>query len=141
MTMASTTPLQPELVDQEPPMKIHTEHHESVAVVRPIGRFSGATLDFLLRDAVTAVIAGGSRQVIVDLADLASIDSSGVGELVSAYAAARNRGASLELARPTREVHDTLAASRLRTIFAVHPTLDIAIAAAANRDSVGEKRG
>jgi anti-sigma B factor antagonist len=120
-------------------VKIHTEHHEQVAIVRPVGRFAGSTLDFLLRDAVTVAIAGGSRHVILDLADLPTIDSSGVGELVSAYAAARNRGVPLAMARPTSAVRKTLAATRLGNIFALHPSLDVALGAAASPEAVAEK--
>jgi anti-sigma B factor antagonist len=110
-------------------MKIRTECRDRVAVVRPIGRFAPAVLDFRLRDSVAAAINSGARHVVLDLADLSRIDSTGVGELVSAYEAARKRGATLYLARLSPVVSEVLAASRMRGLFTVHSTLDGALAA------------
>ena len=127
----------PQLDDptEDAPLKIHTEHRDHLAIVRPVGRFAGSNLDFMLRDAVAAVIAAGSRHVVVDLADLPRIDSSGIGELVSAYAAARNRGATLEFARLSPMVAEVLATSQLRSIVTVHDTLDSALASAGGSDA------
>lgn len=79
---------------------------------------------------MAAAISSGARHVVLDLADLSRIDSTGVGELVSAYEAARKRGATLNLARLSPDVSAVLAASRMRGLFAVHLTLDGALAAA-----------
>jgi anti-sigma B factor antagonist len=111
-------------------MKIRTECKGEVAVVRPIGRFAGGVLDFQLRDSVAAAIASGARHVVLDLADLARVDSTGIGELVGAYAAARKRGASLALARLSPGVAGVLAASRLGFLFSIHQSVDGALAAA-----------
>jgi anti-anti-sigma factor len=111
-------------------MKIRTECMGVVAVVRPIGRFAGGVLDFQLRDSVAAAVASGARHVVLDLADLSQVDSTGIGELVGAYAAARKRGASLALARLSPGVAGVFAACRLGTLFSIHSTLDSALAAA-----------
>jgi anti-anti-sigma factor len=111
-------------------MKIRTELMGEVAVVRPIGRFAGGVLDFQLRDSVAAAVANGARHIVLDLADLSRVDSTGIGELVGAYAAARNRGASLVLARLSPGVTGVLAASRMGSLFSIHATVNSALAAA-----------
>jgi anti-anti-sigma factor len=110
-------------------MKIRTELMGEVAVVRPIGRFADGVLDFQLRDSVAAAVASGARHVVLDLADLTQVDSTGIGELVGAYSAARRRGASLALARLSTAVAGVLAASRIGALFSIHETVDSALAA------------
>jgi anti-sigma B factor antagonist len=45
------------------------------------------------------------------------IDSSGVGELVSAYTTVRNQGGDLKLLNLTKRVHDVLQITKLYTVF------------------------
>jgi anti-sigma B factor antagonist len=69
--------------------------------------------------ALTAVAASGP-QIIVDLADLEFIDSSGLAALVRARRQATNAGFDLLLAAPTQQVRRMLAITRLIDFFTVH---------------------
>jgi len=109
-------------------MKVLTERRGHIAVVRPVGRLVGGP-GFALRESVAAAIAAGSRRVILDLGDIAEIDSGGIGDLVSAYTTATKRGGSLGLAHLSPGVAEALGASRLATIFTIYSTVDEAIAA------------
>jgi len=71
----------------------------------------------LLRDAVRKLIADGKKKIILNLAQLDYIDSSGVGELVGAFTTVRNAGGELKLLNLTQKVHDILYVTKLYTVF------------------------
>ena len=50
-------------------------------------------------------------------ADVTYIDSSGIGELVSAFTSVRNAGGDLKLLKLTKKVHDLLQITKLYTVF------------------------
>lgn len=78
-----------------------------------------------------AAIAAGRPQVIVDLAGLEFIDSSGVAALARGRKLARQAGGDMLLAAPRQQVLRVLAAIRLTEAFHVHPSVDEAAGDAA----------
>jgi anti-sigma B factor antagonist len=72
-----------------------------------------------LRDAVRNLIADGKKKIILNLAGVDYIDSSGVGELVSSYTTVRNAGGELKLLNLTQKVQDVLYVTKLYTVFDV----------------------
>jgi anti-sigma B factor antagonist len=74
-------------------------------------------------DALTAVAAREPR-IIVDLAGLEFIDSSGVAALARGRRQAWQAGGDLVLAAPQREVLRVLAITRLTDAFSVHATVE-----------------
>jgi anti-sigma B factor antagonist len=71
-----------------------------------------------------AVIATSDREVIVDLAGLEFIDSSGLAALVQARKHARRAGSDLLLAAPQKQVLRLLTITRLIDAFAVYARVD-----------------
>lgn len=70
-----------------------------------------------LRDAVRSLISQGKKKIILNLAQVDYIDSSGVGELVGAFTTVRNAGGELKLLNLTQKVHDVLHVTKLYTVF------------------------
>ncbi len=70
-----------------------------------------------LRDAVRNLVAEGKKKIILNLADVDYIDSSGVGELVGSFTTVRNAGGELKLLNLTQKVHDVLHVTKLYTVF------------------------
>jgi len=70
-----------------------------------------------LRDAVRNLVAEGKKKIILNLAAVDYIDSSGVGELVGCYTTVRNAGGELKLLNLTQKVHDVLHVTKLYTVF------------------------
>jgi anti-sigma B factor antagonist len=73
-----------------------------------------------IRDAVRDVLAKGSNKILLGLADINYIDSSGIGELVSALTAVKNAGGSLKLLQLTKKVKDLLQITKLYTVFDIY---------------------
>lgn len=80
-----------------------------------------------LRKTVRELIERGHRKILLNLADVDYIDSSGIGELVSAYTAVQGVNGELKLLQLTRRVHDILQITRLFTVFDVQSDEDAAL--------------
>jgi len=70
-----------------------------------------------LRDAVRGLVAEGKKKIVLNLADVDYIDSSGVGELVGCFTTVRNAGGELKLLNLTQKVKDVLHVTKLYTVF------------------------
>lgn len=100
-------------------MKITTRQVDGVTILDLSGRITLGEGSVMLRDAVRDLLAKGSKQILLNLGDVNYIDSSGIGELVSAYTTARNQGGELKLLNLTKKVHDLLQITKLYTVFDV----------------------
>jgi anti-sigma B factor antagonist len=70
-----------------------------------------------LRDAIHNLIEEGKKKIILNLAGVDYIDSSGVGELVANFTAVRSSGGELKLLNLTQKVQDVLYVTKLYTVF------------------------
>jgi anti-sigma B factor antagonist len=98
-------------------MTITTREVSHVTIVDINGRITLGDETGLLRDTVRSLIAEGKKKIVLNLAHVDYIDSSGVGELVSSFTAVRNAGGELKLLGLTKKVHDVLHVTKLYTVF------------------------
>ena len=98
-------------------LKIQHRKSDEVAIVDLDGRLTLGENSVALREAVRGLLAAGQQKIIINLANVGYVDSSGVGELVSAYAAARRVDASLKLLNLTQKMEGLLQITKLLTIF------------------------
>lgn len=90
----------------------------NVAVVKVTGDITlNRGGDVLLKDKVHSLIQQGHKNLLVDLSGVSYVDSAGLGELVQAYATARNRGGVLKLLHITKRLRDLLVVTKLLTVF------------------------
>ncbi|HTG29167.1 MAG TPA: STAS domain-containing protein [Methylomirabilota bacterium] len=92
----------------------------AVTVLELSGRITLGEGSALLRSTMRELLDEQRLKILVDLGDINYIDSSGIGELVSAYTTAKNRGGELKLLHLTKKVHDLLQITKLYTVFDVH---------------------
>jgi anti-sigma B factor antagonist len=100
-------------------MKASTRRVDGVTVVDLSGRITLGEGSVILRDMVRDLISKGDRKILLNLGDVTYIDSSGIGELVSAFTTVRNQGGELKLLKLTKKVHDLLQITKLYTVFDV----------------------
>ncbi len=98
-------------------MKISTRQVDGVTILDLSGRITLGEGSVQLRDAVRELLSKGSKDILLNLADVNYIDSSGIGELVSAFTTVRNQGGELKLLKLTKKVHDLLQITKLYTVF------------------------
>ena len=100
-------------------MKASVRQVEGVIVVDLSGRIKLGEGSSILRETVKDLLAKGHKKILLNLGDISYIDSSGIGELVSAFTSVRNQGGELKLLNLTRKVHDLLQITKLYTVFDV----------------------
>ena len=98
-------------------MKASVRQVEGVIVVDLSGRIKLGEGSSVLRETVKDLLAKGHKKILLNLGDISYIDSSGIGELVSAFTSVRNQGGELKLLHLTKKVHDLLQITKLYTVF------------------------
>jgi len=99
------------------PLTIDTREVSHVSILDIKGRIVLGEEIRDLRDAVRSLVAQGKKKIILNLAGVDYIDSSGVGELVGCFTTVRNAGGELKLLNLTQKVHDVLHVTKLYTVF------------------------
>ena len=90
-----------------------------VTVVELSGRITLGDGSALLRKTIRGLLEEQRRMILLNLADVDYIDSSGIGELVSGYTAVKNQSGELKLLHLTKKVRDLLQITKLYTVFDV----------------------
>ena len=88
-----------------------------VTIVDLSGRIVLGEGSALLRDLFRDLVREGNKKIRLNLSDVNYIDSSGLGELVSAFTSMRSQGGELKLLNLTKKVHDLLQITKLYTVF------------------------
>ena len=101
-------------------MKTGTRHVDGVTIVDLSGRITLGEGSVILRDTVRDLVGKGNKKILLNLGEVNYIDSSGIGELVSAFTTVRNQGGELKLLNLTKKVHDLLQITKLYTVFDVN---------------------
>ena len=73
-----------------------------------------------LRGEIRKLLDEGHKKILLNLGDVSYVDSSGIGELVSAYTTTSNKGGSLKLLNLTKKLQELLSITKLLTVFDVH---------------------
>jgi anti-sigma B factor antagonist len=98
-------------------MKANNRQVDGITVVDMSGRITLGEGSVVLRDSIRDLISKGQKKILLNLGDVTYIDSSGIGELVSAFTAVRREGGELKLLNLTKKVHDLLQITKLYTVF------------------------
>jgi len=110
-------------------LKFTTRQVDGVTILDLNGRITLGDGSVVLRDAVKDVLGKGSKSILLNLANVDYIDSSGLGELVSAFTTVKNQGGELKLLHLTNKVHDLLQITKLYTVFDIKDDEASAVAA------------
>lgn len=100
-------------------MKISTRQLDGVTIVDCSGRITLGEGSVTLRDTVGQLLSKNQKKILLNLGEVNYIDSSGIGELVSAFTTVRKQGGELKLLNLTKKVHDLLQITKLYTVFDV----------------------
>ncbi len=98
-------------------LQIHSREVSGVTILDIRGRIVLGDEIHRLRDAVRKLVAEGQKKIILNLAEVDYIDSSGVGELVGSFTTVRNAAGELKLLNLSPKVKDVLYVTKLYTVF------------------------
>lgn len=103
-------------------MSVKTKFRETAnaVILKVSGRItlgaSGPSLQHGIRD----LLDGGHKNIILDLAGVTFLDSSGLGQLVGSYSTAVSHGSEIKLLNLNRKVYDLMQITKLYTVFAIY---------------------
>jgi anti-sigma B factor antagonist len=108
-------------------MNVATRQVDGITILDLSGRITLGEGSVTLRDSVRDLLAKGSKNILLNLGNITYIDSSGIGELVSAFTSVKNSGGELKLLNLTKKVHDLLQITKLYTVFDIKDDEAVAI--------------
>jgi anti-sigma B factor antagonist len=109
-------------------LSIASREVDGVTVLDLKGRITLGEGSVVVREAVRDLIGKGSKNILLNMGDVNYVDSSGLGELVSAFTTAKNQSAALKMLSLTKKVHDLLQLTKLYTVFDIYDDEASAIA-------------
>ncbi len=92
------------------------ELRDDLAIIRPAGRLNMVTAP-ALREVVAQAVQSGKSHLVVDLAEVEFMDSSGLGALIGALKTTRDAGGDLRIASPGEQVRMVLKLSNVDRIL------------------------
>ena len=98
-------------------MTASTRLLDGVTIVDLSGRIVLGEGSARLRVLVRNLLSEGNKRILLNLGDVNYIDSSGLGELVSAFTSVRSQGGELKLLNLTKRVRNLLQITKLYTVF------------------------
>jgi anti-sigma B factor antagonist len=98
-------------------MTLKTRRIDDIVILDLGGRITIGEGTVILRNEIQKLLDRGDSKVLLNLADVDYIDSSGLGELVTSFTTVRNQNGQLKLLSLTRRVRDLLQITKLLTVF------------------------
>jgi anti-sigma B factor antagonist len=98
-------------------VKLTTHQKGDVTVIDIGGKLTLGEGTSSLRTKIRELVEGGSRRIVLNMADVAHMDSSGLGELIAAHTTVTTAGGEIKLLNLARRVHDLLKITKLYTVF------------------------
>jgi anti-sigma B factor antagonist len=100
-------------------VKITTRQVGDVSVMDASGRITLGEGASSFRETLRELVSKGNKKLLLNLADVSYIDSSGIGELVSGFTTVTNQQGQLKHMNLTKRVRDLLQLTKLYTVFEV----------------------
>jgi anti-sigma B factor antagonist len=108
-------------------LKYDVRQTRDVTILDLNGRLSlGEALAFgpgsglVLSETIRELTKKGQKKILLNLAGVTYVDSSGVGQLVGALTTARNQSGDIKLLKPSVHVRDLLKTTKLDGLFDMH---------------------
>ncbi|MEW5797260.1 MAG: STAS domain-containing protein [Candidatus Zixiibacteriota bacterium] len=108
-------------------MKLTDREVNNVVILEPRGKIMGGPDASLLHDKLYELIENDKKRVVIDLAGVEWMNSTGLGILISSYTTLRNHQGELKLANVTDKIQSLLTITKLVSVFDAHDSVDEAI--------------
>jgi anti-sigma B factor antagonist len=109
------------------PVKMTNSEVAGVSVVELDGRIVLGEESNSLREKLKSLVAAGKKKIVLNMANVKYIDSTGLGTLVAAHLSAKTQGASVRLCQLGKKFHDVMQMTKLLTVFDVYDTQAAAV--------------
>ena len=99
---------------------LKTRKIDNIAIMDMSGRLVIGEPTLLLQATVRKFLEDGTTKFVLKLGDVSFIDSSGLGELITAYTSIRNREGDVKMLDLDKRAKDLLQMTKLLTVFDVY---------------------
>ncbi len=100
-----------------------------ITVVELSGKIMGGPEAAEINDQIHALIEKGDKRMIIDLAHVEWMNSSGLGILIGAITTLQNNGGTLSLVHVSERIMNLLKITKLKNVFTIHPDVQTAVEA------------
>lgn len=100
-------------------LSISTRESGKVSIIDLAGKIALGDSNRALHEAIRELSGSGRNQILINLADVTMIDSSGLGELVASYASVERNGGAMKLANLSDRFIELITITKLYTVFDV----------------------
>ena len=76
---------------------------------------------------MAGLLEKGRKHILLNMTDVAHVDSAGIGELVRSHTTVRKQGGHMKLTNVNKKVQDLFQMTMLSAVFDVHPDESSAI--------------
>jgi anti-sigma B factor antagonist len=109
-------------------MKIKEKMEKDIAILTITGNMMGGPETTALHDKIKSLMADGIKKVVVDLAKVKWMNSSGLGVLMASWGSLRKEGGNLKLANISEKINSLLMITQLMQFFETFQSVDRALA-------------
>lgn len=100
-------------------LKITERRNDSVIILDLAGKIRLGESNLELHNSLRQLVEKGEKKILLNLAEVTHIDSSGLGELVAGYTTLQKNGGDLKLLHLTERVNELMMITKLLTVFDV----------------------
>jgi anti-sigma B factor antagonist len=108
-------------------LKINIRETADATILDISGRVSLGDALADLRDSIREALAGDQKNILLNLAEVSYIDSSGLGQLIGSYASVTSRGGQMKLLNLQKRVNDLMQITKLLTVFETYTNEETAL--------------
>jgi anti-sigma B factor antagonist len=108
-------------------LKINIRETADAVILDMSGRVSLGDGLAELRDSIREALAGDQKNILLNLAEVSHIDSSGLGQLIGSYATVTSRGGQMKLLNLQKRVNDLMQVTKLVTVFETYTNEEAAL--------------
>ena len=101
-------------------LSISERRVRDVVIVDLSGKITLGESNRQLHEAIRLLTAGGKQNIILNLAKVTTIDSSGLGEIVAGFSTVKAAGGSLKLIHMPQRLGDLMTITKLYTVFEIY---------------------
>jgi anti-sigma B factor antagonist len=105
---------------------------DGITIIDLDGKVALGETNRQLHEALRSLVMAGTNRIVLNLKNVTTIDSSGLGEIVAGYSTLKSNGGSLVIVNMPERVTDLMTITKLYTVFDIFENENDAVAALQN---------
>lgn len=101
-------------------LSINNRQVDGVTIVDLEGKIALGESNTALHQSLKQLVVDGKKQVVLNLANVTGIDSSGLGSIVAGYSTLQSADGALKLANLSDRIADIMTITKLYTVFDIY---------------------